>query len=148
MPMDEKQLAIFRKYQSMMIDAIKSHTGLADQPVGKKRARENEAILWSVNAMFLFAAKKQALGVPEWDEDISELRAALAREGLDLPTVDPDKGRDRFLDWAYYALRRRLQGGMPEGVLQFRKDEAILWAAGRLSRLAEEVRDLEEAQAI
>lgn len=143
MSITERGRAIFEKFQSMMIDAIKSHTGLSDKPPGVKQARDNEAILWSVNAMLFYAARKQQLGSGEGDADIGALKAAIERDGLELPTIDPITGSDKFLNMVYYALRRKLQGGMPQGVLQYRKDEAILWAGYRLSHLADEVRDLE-----
>jgi hypothetical protein len=144
MTLTEKGPAIFKEFVSMMIDATKSHTGQAGKQPGKTKARENEAILWSVNAMFLLAAQKQALAGGELDADISALKAALQGQGLTLPTIDAT-GRDKSLNMVYYALRRRLQGGNTQDPVQYHKDEAILWAGSRLSRLKDEVRDLETA---
>lgn len=132
---------VFDDFKSMMIDAARAHAGLG-KPPGKKQARENQGILWCVNAMFGYSVRREQLTGKQWDPDMLALKDALVEEGLQLPPLDPE-GETIFPSLVRSALRRRIQGGYGSNVLQRRKDEAILWAGYRLSRLADEVDDLQ-----
>lgn len=139
-----KNKRIFEHFQSMMIEAVRSHRGEDGRQPGPRKVRENEGILWSVNAMAFLAKKKMKLegAGATLDKEIQALLKALQDAGLPLPRIDAS-GEDKFLAMVRGAMKRTVQGKYAQGVPQAWDDEGILWAGYKLARLKAAVRDLE-----